>query len=107
MDDKPILVCTSVNDKKIATEIANHLISNKYSPCIHIISNNESIYQWDNSIQVTNEYLLHIKSIKSKFNVIEKSIYDLHPYDIPEVVVIDITHISEKYFKWMIDFINE
>ena len=57
MDDKPILVCTSVNDKKIATEIANHLISNKYSPCIHIIPiMNQSIMT---IVFITNEYLLH------------------------------------------------
>ena len=39
MSDKPILVCTSVNDIKAARNIANKLLTKKYSPCINIVSN--------------------------------------------------------------------
>ena len=79
MSDKPILVCTSVNDIKTARDIANKLLTKKYSPCINIVSNNESVYVWNNDIETTNEYLLFIKSVKSKFKNIEKLILAMHP----------------------------
>ncbi len=82
MSDKPILVCTSVNDIKAARNIANELLTKKYSPCINIVSNNESIYVWNNDIETTNEYILFIKSVKSKFKNIEKLILTMHPYEI-------------------------
>ena len=78
MSDKPILVCTSVNDIKAARDIANKLLTKKYSPCINILSNNESIYVWNNNIENTNEYILLIKSDKSKFKNIEKLILAIH-----------------------------
>ena len=106
MSDKPILVCTSVNDIKAARKIANKLLTKKYSPCINIVSNNESIYVWNNDIETTNEYILFIKSVKSKFKNIEKLILAMHPYEIPEILAIDINHINMKYLKWMLDYIN-
>ena len=106
MSDKPILVCTSVNDIKVARDIANKLLTKKYSPCINILSNNESIYVWNNNIENTNEYILLIKSDKSKFKNIEKLILAIHPYEIPEILAIDINHINMKYLKWMLDYID-
>ena len=106
MSDKPILVCTSVNDIKAARKIANKLLTKKYSPCINIVSNNESIYVWNNDIETTNEYILFIKSVKSKFKNIEKLILAMHPYEIPEILAIDINHINMKYLKWMLDYLD-
>ena len=106
MSDEPILVCTSVNDIKVARDIANTLLTKKYSPCINIVSNNESIYVWNNDIETTNEYLLFIKSVKSKFKNIEKLILAMHPYEIPEILAIDINHINMKYLKWMLDYLD-
>ena len=106
MSDKPILVCTSVNDIKAARNIANELLTKKYSPCINIVSNNESIYVWNNDIETTNEYILFIKSVKSKFKNIEKLILAMHPYEIPEILAIDINHINMKYLKWVLDYID-
>ena len=104
--DKPILVCTSVNDMKAARDMANKLLTKKYSPCINIFSNNESIYVWNSDIETTNEYILFIKSVKSKFKDIEKLILAIHPYEIPEILAIDINHINMKYLKWMRDCID-
>ena len=106
MSDEPILVCTSVNDIKAARNIANELLTKKYSPCINIVSNNESIYVWNNDIETTNEYILFIKSVKSKFKNIEKLILAMHPYEIPEILAIDINHINMKYLKWMLDYLD-
>ena len=106
MSDEPILVCTSVNDIKVARDIANTLLTKKYSPCINILSNNESIYVLNNDIETTNEYILFIKSVKSKFKNIEKLILAIHPYEIPEILAIDINHINMKYLEWMLDYID-
>ena len=107
MSDKPILVCTSVNDMKAARDMANKLLTKKYSPCINIFSNNESIYVWNSDIETTNEYILFIKSVRSKFKDIEKLILAMHPYEIPEILAIDINHINIKYLEWMLDYIDE
>ena len=107
MSDKAILVCTSVNDQKIARDIAHKLLTKKYSPCINITSNNESIYVWNSDIETTNEYILFIKTVKSKFKDIEKLILTMHPYEIPEILAIDINHINKKYLEWMLDYISK
>tara|TARA_Y100000816_G_scaffold956_1_gene530 strand:+ start:386 stop:664 length:279 start_codon:yes stop_codon:yes gene_type:complete len=91
---------------KAARDMANKLLTKKYSPCINIFSNNESIYVWNSDIETTNEYILFIKSVKSKFKDIEKLILAMHPYEIPEILAIDINHINMKYLEWMLDYID-
>ena len=105
MSDKSIIICTSVDDKKVARDIANKLLTNKHSSCINIILNNESMYVWNGRIETTNEYILFIKTVKSKFKNIEKLILDAHPYEIPEILAIDIDYVNKKYLKWMLDYI--
>ena len=61
---------------------------------------------WNNNIETTNEYILLIKSVKSKFKNIEKLILTMHPYEIPEILAIDINHINMKYLKWMLDYLD-
>ena len=40
-------------------------------------------------------------SIKSKFSDIEREILSIHPYEIPEILSIDIKDINDKYFSWI------
>jgi Uncharacterized protein involved in tolerance to divalent cations len=61
---------------------------------------------WNNNIESINEYILFIKSVKSKFKNIEKLILAMHPYEIPEILAIDINYINMKYLNWMLDYLD-
>lgn len=69
--------------------------------CVNIIEGVTSIYEWKNELCSENECLMIIKSRKALFNKLKKEIAGLHPYDVPEIISLDITDGLESYLNWM------
>ena len=49
-------------------------------------------YQWKNEICCDNETLLIIKTKKELFSKVQSKILELHSYDVPEIIEIDISN---------------
>ena len=47
------------------------------------------------------------KKIKENFEKVKSKIKELHSYDVPEIIQIDITNSSKKYLKFIGDNTNE
>ena len=96
----PIIIQTTCANKKEAKKIAKVLIEKKLAACIQI-SDVESIYMWKNEICNDKEKLLNIKTKKENFEKIKRKIKELHSYDLPEIIAIEITNISDEYKKFI------
>jgi uncharacterized protein involved in tolerance to divalent cations len=95
------IIETTTNNFKIAEKIANSLIKNKYSKCIQILKNEKSIYEWINSIQSAEEYLLRIK-VNSKFkNDVVELISNKTNYKVPEIISYKIDILNKEYGEWL------
>ena len=91
--------CATVTEEK---NIAKVLIEDKLAACIQL-SEVESLYMWNNEFCCDNETLMNIKTRKENFEKVKSKIKELHSYDVPEIIQIDITDISKKYLKFMGD----
>lgn len=60
-----------------------------------------SVYRWKNAIEHADERQLVIKTAASTLVTLEARIRALHPYDVPEFVVIPITTGSADYLSWL------
>lgn len=101
--NKYILVLTTVDEKSKAEEMARFLVEKKVAACVNILSGN-SVYRWKGKIEKTAEYLLFIKG--KNFSEIEKKIKEIHPYEIPEIIQIEINKGNEEYLSWIDDSID-
>lgn len=84
-----------------AKNIAHELVKENLAACCSIINNVTSVFEWENTIQEENEFLLMIKTSKEKLNAMEQKILELHPYEVPEILTVDINEGTDKYLKWM------
>ena len=100
---KPIIIYTTTGLKSDAKSIANHLIKNKLAACVNIISNIESVYEWQSDIQYESEHLLMIKTTENQVDQINKFFTSNHPYDLAELITVDITGGSAAYLQWIKD----
>ena len=80
--------------------ICKQLIESKLAVCIHKFPEVNSYYEWENVVESSEEYLLHIKTSKKNFASIETIILTEHPYDVPEIFSIKIDSISAPYLDW-------
>ncbi len=101
-----ILILVSCKDKKEAKKIGKFLVHNKQAACVQIIKKIKSFYYYNNNFESSQESLLLIKTIKNNFNAIAKSINDLHSYEVPEILSIDIDSNNEAYANWVENQVN-
>ena len=95
-----VIIQTTCGSKEEAKNIAYTLISKKLAACVQL-KDIESIYSWKNEICCDNETLLIIKTKKELFSKVQSKILELHSYDVPEIIEIDISNISEDYLKFI------
>ena len=55
----------------------------------------------------TEVNILHFSKLLKKINqLLKKELKKLHPYDVPEIVEINVESINQPYMKWLVDSTN-
>jgi periplasmic divalent cation tolerance protein len=98
---KYIIVFVTVPNGKTANGITKSVLSKKLVACVNILKGVESFYWWKDRIEHSKELLLIMKTVQSKFSVLEKHIKNIHPYEVPEIISAEISHGSKDYLDWI------
>ncbi|PMQ01608.1 MAG: divalent-cation tolerance protein CutA [Dictyoglomus sp. NZ13-RE01] len=96
-----ILVFCTTKDSEEAYNLANFLLDEKLIACANIVPNIRSLYFWKGSKEDTNEYLLIMKTVESKFPNLVKKIKEKHSYELPEIIAIPVSNADPEYVKWI------
>ena len=96
------IIQTTIDSIKIAESISELLVNNNASPCVQIISNVKSVYEWKDKVEHSNEILLLIKTIPENVQQCQDIITQHHNYEIPELIVTDGDILEDHYWDWFI-----
>lgn len=97
---KAIVIKTTCSSRQEAKNISNVLVKEKLAACVQL-SEIESIYFWKDDICSDNETLLSIKTKKELFSKVQSRILELHSYDLPQIIEIEISNVSEDYLNFI------
>ena len=97
------IIQTTTDSIKIAESISELLINNNAAPCVQIISNVKSVYQWKDKVEHSNEILLLIKTIPENVQKCKDIILQRHNYDTPEFIVMEGNILEDDYQTWFIE----
>ena len=95
-----IVLCTAENQKQ-AKIIGTQLVREELAACVNIIPKMTSIYRWEGKIMEDEEAILLIKTQSTLFEKIKTRIIELHTYDLPEIVALNITNANKAYLNWI------
>jgi len=95
-----IIFCTCP-DKTTAKNLARLLVEKKLAACVNILPGITSVYAWEGKIESVQEHLLLIKSTKDKYQAIETTLFDQHPYEIPEIIAVPVQRGLSEYLDWI------
>jgi periplasmic divalent cation tolerance protein len=99
---KPTFIISTYPNRKSITRIGKDLVKNKIIACVNI-AKISSIYSWQGKIENTSEYLAFFKTTQKNKNLLKEKIKSTHPYEVPEIVEVDILSLNKSYLKWMSD----
>lgn len=85
----------------IAENIAQQLVTEKLAACVNIIPNITSVYRWHDNVVSETEVQLFIKTKLEYFDLLNDRIKQLHPYDTPEVIALNIQQGDHQYLNWI------
>ncbi len=104
---KKFFVClTTVDKESIARQIAQTLLKQKLVACVNISARCLSMYHWQGEIAETGEFLLQMKTHSQKIRQLELKIREIHPYDVPEFIVLEVVDGASDYLSWINDSLS-
>jgi periplasmic divalent cation tolerance protein len=90
-----------------ARQIARAAVEAKLAACVNVMLNPvESIYRWKGKVEVSQEYLLVMKSIARRLPDLERMVRRMHSYDVPEFLVLPVVSGSREYLGWLVDSVK-
>ncbi|MDX1394471.1 MAG: divalent-cation tolerance protein CutA [Gemmatimonadota bacterium] len=90
-------------DRETMLEIARTLVEERLIACANLIVGARSVYRWEGRVEEADECLGVFKTTAGRIDEIETRLRELHPYDVPELVVLEVVGGSAPYLAWLGD----
>jgi len=96
-----LLVFTTLPDQDSARNLARQLVEARLAACVNVMSPCLSIYRWQGRLNEDGEIPLIIKTCADNYDRVEAFVREHHPYELPELVALDITRGLPGYLAWL------
>lgn len=96
-----VLIISNFPDEKSAMQLAEALIHRRLAACVNVLSPCVSVYRWQGEIESTGEIPVLIKTRRQHYDRVEQLIKMMHPYELPEVIMVPITGGLPAYLQWV------
>jgi periplasmic divalent cation tolerance protein len=84
-----------------AAVVGKVLVEERLAACVNVLPAMTSIYRWRGAVQQEAEEQMVIKTTADRLGDLETRLRELHPYELPEFLVITADAGSEPYLKWV------
>jgi periplasmic divalent cation tolerance protein len=95
------IVLSHFENEENALEMGRRLVDERLAACVNVEGPTTSIYRWEGERVEEEEWSLVAKSRREREDDVIAFIEDHHPYDCPEVLVVDVDHASADYEDWV------
>ncbi len=96
----PVMIVSTYPNRSTIMKIAEILVSEKAAACVNI-SEVSSVYSWKGKIENASECIAIFKTTDKNRELLKKRIAQTHPYDVPEIMEIDVTSVNLPYLDWL------
>lgn len=100
------IILTTVATQDQAERIARSLVQDHLAACVNLLPGLISIYRWRGEVDTANEILLIIKTDLDQVARVEAAMRRLHPYEVPEFLVLQPESISKPYLDWLLSSVR-
>ncbi len=95
------LVYMTAGDPDEASLLAKALVQKRLAACVNIIDGMRSVYEWEGKIQEAREVVMIAKTHADCLPELEKAVKDMHSYDCPCIVGVDVSGGNNAFLDWV------
>lgn len=95
------VILSTAGSASEARKIADALVERRLAACVNIVPAIESVYRWQDKAETAAEWLLIIKTQASAFEGVCAAISQLHSYELPECIMLEVGAGSKPYLDWI------
>ena len=99
--DQPLLCLATAPDRAVAERIARALVDERLAACVNILPGITSVYRWEGAVETGGEVLLLAKTMLQQLEALTARVIELHPFEVPEVIALDIDGGLPAYLQWI------
>ena len=95
------IILTTAGSQEDADKIAHALVERRLAACVNVVRQIGSVYRWQGKVETAQEWLLLIKTKAEIYERVRDALKELHSYDLPECVMLEVTAGSQEYLDWI------
>jgi periplasmic divalent cation tolerance protein len=101
--DQPeaVIVLTTWPGESDPAGMAATLVEERLAACVNILPPMDSVYRWQGAVERATERQLIVKSSRQAVGRLLARLASLHPYDVPEMLVLPVAGGGEAYLGWI------
>jgi periplasmic divalent cation tolerance protein len=96
-----VLVLTTLPIDADADAFAAALVEERLAACVSVLADMRSVYRWQDAVERAAERQVLVKTTKDRVPALTARVRTLHPYDVPELLVVDTCGGDESYLAWV------
>jgi periplasmic divalent cation tolerance protein len=101
MENSCVVVLTTIGSGTDAQTIASILVNERLAACVNVLAEMDSTYRWKGGVESERERQIVIKTTAERVPALHARLHELHPYEVPEFLVLAISSGSDQYLDWI------
>ncbi len=101
MAAETLLVISNLPDRASAETLARALVERRAAACVNVMSPCTSVYRWKGAVETAEEHPLFAKTTRDRYELLERVIRELHPYELPEIIAVPLAGGLPAYLQWV------
>jgi periplasmic divalent cation tolerance protein len=97
----PFVVLVTFPSMEVARRVSTALVTEGFAACVNLLPGAESVYRWEGNIEVAPEIVGLVKTTGSQVEDLERLYLQLHPYEVPEFLIIGTAGGNAAYLDWI------
>jgi len=99
-EDVRVVFVTAPN-VETAEVLAREMVEERLAACGNVIPGLVSLFWWEDEVQREKEALVILKTVSEALPSLEERVTDLHPYEVPEILVLPVDAAYAPYARWI------
>jgi periplasmic divalent cation tolerance protein len=96
-----VVALSTVATAADADRLAKALVERRLAACVNVVPGVVSHYRFEGELHRDPELLLVIKTRAEKLDALRAALVELHPYEVPELVALEISAGHDAYLEWL------